>query len=59
MLTPRVTETTMRDPEPDRLPEPRRRPYHRASQRELVRASVMADLHTGAYARHNSDQRES
>lgn len=29
--------------------QPRRRPYHRASQRELVRASLDLHLHTDHY----------
>jgi len=35
----------------DTLRQPRRQPYHRASQRELVRASLRSYLHTHAYDR--------
>jgi hypothetical protein len=36
------------DPE---LRRPRRPPYNRAAQREAIRASLLADLHTHAYDR--------
>jgi len=54
MLTPNAREMS---PTPrgidadDTLRQPRRQPYHRASQRELVRASLRSYLHTHAYDR--------
>jgi hypothetical protein len=58
MTTPTVTETpralahTERDDFADEpMRRPRREPYRRASQRELVRQSLIGDMHTHAYDR--------
>jgi hypothetical protein len=57
MLTPRVTEVQTDRMRPSRddfaddadSRKPRRPPYRRATQRELVRAAVLGELHPDVY----------
>jgi hypothetical protein len=57
MLTPKVNEVPIGRERPSRddfadefeTRSTRRPPYHRATQRELVRAAVMGELHPDVY----------